>query len=108
MMMRNSQNSQNSTHRCPQSVDEAAERLISDLLIQHLNALAHMTDEEFNTLCDHVAPFLLDEFEIWQGNDALLESCFRNGDSDSVDPAQVILKRVKQLLSEFNGYLVIP
>jgi hypothetical protein len=73
-----------------------------------LNALAHMSDEEFNTLCDHVAPFLLDEFEIWQGNDALLESCFRNGDSDSVDPAQVILKRVKQLLSEFNGYLVIP
>ncbi len=99
---------QNSKHRCPQTVDEAAERLISDLLIQHLNALARMNEEEFKTLCDHVTPFLLDEFEIWQGNNALLESCYRNGDSDSDDPARVILKRVKQLIKQFNGYLVVP
>jgi hypothetical protein len=95
-------------HQCPQTVDEAAERLISDLLIQHLNALSHMDDETFDTLCDQVTPTLLEEFEIWQGNDALLSSCYQHGESDRDDPARIILNRVKELLSDFNGYLVIP
>lgn len=98
-------NSQND--RPPRSVDEAAERLIADLLIQHLSALSRMSEEEFNTLCDHVTPFLLDEFEIWQGNNALLESCYEDTDAAVDDPARIILNRVKDILNNFNCYLVI-
>jgi hypothetical protein len=93
--------------RNPRTVNEAAELLLSDLLIQHLNALSQMTEQEFNLLCDHVTPYLNDEFKIWQGNNDLLESCYRSGKDICVDPARVILNRVKDMLNNFNGFLVI-
>ncbi|MDA8139828.1 MAG: hypothetical protein M0036_14350 [Desulfobacteraceae bacterium] len=93
--------------RNPRTVNEAAELLLSDLLIQHLNTLSQMNDQEFELLCDHVTPFLNDEFKIWQGNNDLLESCYRSTKENSVDPARVILNRVKEMLTNFNGYLVI-
>ena len=94
-------------HRNPRTVNEAAELLLSDLLIQHLNALSQMTDNEFNQLCDHVIPYLNDEFRIWQGNNDLLESCYRSDSENCIDPARVILNRVKELLNNFSGFLVI-
>lgn len=94
-------------NRMPGTVEEAAELLISDLLIQHLQALSEMTDNEFNLLCEKVTPYLIDEFRLWQGNDALLESCFQNSGEHDEDPARVILNHVKTILNDFSGYLVI-
>jgi hypothetical protein len=94
-------------NRKPRSVNEAAELLISDLLIQHLQSLSCLSEKEFNLLCDQVTPYLNEEFQIWQGNDDLLESCYRNGSENFDNPARVILTRVKELLSNFNGFLVI-
>jgi hypothetical protein len=93
--------------RIPRTVDEAAELLISDLLIQHLQALSNMTEDDFDLLCDEVTPYLLDEFNLWQGNDQLLESCLkRAGDRDD-DPARIILESVKKKLRDFNCFVVI-
>lgn len=94
-------------HQRPKTVNEAAERLISDLLIQHLTALSQMTEQEFNLLCDHVTPYLIDEFKIWQGNDDLVESCFQTNDAAPDDPARIILNRVRDILNNFSGFLVI-
>lgn len=93
--------------RKPRTVNEAAELLLSDLLIQHLRTLSCMTEKEFNLLCDQVTPYLNEEFQIWQGNDDLLESCYRNSSEDFDNPARVILDRVKDLLNNFSGFLVI-
>lgn len=93
--------------RKPKTVNEAAELLISDLLIQHLSTLSQLTDQEFNRLCDHVRPYLIDEFQIWQGNDELIDSCFRNDDDSNDDPARVILNKVRDMLNNFSGFLVI-
>ncbi len=93
--------------RLPDTVDEAAELLISDLLIQHLQALSNMSENEFNILCDKVAPYLIEEFNIWQGNGALLNSCFTEGNEEDNDPTRVILQRVKEMLKDFHGFLVI-
>lgn len=91
----------------PRTVDEAAELLISDLLIQHLQALSNMTEDDFDLMCQEVTPYLLDEFKLWQGNDRLLESCLnRAGDSLS-DPARIILDSVKKKLRDFNCFVVI-
>ncbi len=90
----------------PATVEEAAEMLLSDLLMQHLQALSKMTDPDFDRLCDQVAPYLLEEFQLWQGNDALLDSCYSQ-DDDEADPARIILNRVKKILHDFNGFLVI-
>ncbi len=94
-------------YRTPTTVNEAAEMLLSDLLVQHLKTLSNMTDHEFNLLCDHVTPYLIEEFQIWQGNNDLLESCYECGDGENADPARIILNRVKEILSNFNGFLVI-
>ena len=95
--------------RCklPENVDEAAELLISDLLTQHLQTLSNMTDEDFEHLCDSVSPYLTEEFKLWQGNDTLLDSCYANVDGQETDPARIILKRVKQILHDFNGCFII-
>jgi hypothetical protein len=93
-------------HALPQTVEDAAELLLSDLLMQHLQALSNMTENAFDQLCDQVAPYLLDEFKIWQGNDILLDACFSNCEGDP-EPARVILKHVKKMLRNFRAFLVI-
>ena len=97
----------NDQHRKPKTVNEAAELLISDLLIQHLHSLSKMTEQEFNHLCDHVTPYLIDEFQIWQGNDDLLDSCYQSDDTAIDDPARIILNKVRDMLNNFSGFLVI-
>ena len=94
-------------YRMPTTVDEAAELLLSDLLIQHLQALSDMTESDFDNLCDKVTPYLIEEFQLWQGNEALLQSCFKVSGAEEQDPARVILARVKKILKDFHGFLVI-
>lgn len=94
-------------HKLPQTVKEAAELLLSDLLIQHLQTLYHMSEEDFEQLCDRVSPYLVEEFKLWQGNDRLLDSCFSNVDGHETDPTRIILKHVKGMLHDFHGFLVI-
>jgi hypothetical protein len=93
--------------RKPRTVNEAAELLISDLLIQHLHSLSCLTEKEFTSLCEQVTPYMNEEFQIWQGNDDLLESCYRQEVDNFDNPARIILNRVKEMLSNFNGLLVI-
>lgn len=97
----------NNKHRMPASVDEAAELLLSDLLLQHLQSLSKMDENDFDMLCERIAPYLLEEFKVWQGNDALLDSCFNQNEDADDDPARIILNRVKVLLNDFHGFLVI-
>lgn len=92
-------------YRIPSTVEEAAEILISDLLIQHLHALSEMSDHEFDFLCERVTPYLTDEFQLWQGNDALLDSCLKT--CEFGDPARIILDRVKKIVKNFHGFLLI-
>lgn len=94
-------------YKLPENVDEAAELLLSDLLVQHLQTLSNMSDEDFDCLCDRVSPYLAEEFRLWQGNELLLDSCYTNLDSQETDPARIILNRVKQMLHDFHGFLVI-
>ncbi len=97
----------NSGNKLPKSVDEAAELLLSDLLMQHLQALSNMTEEDFECLCDRVSPYLVEEFKLWQGNEPLLDSCYTDLETIEIDPARIILNRVKQMLHDFHGFLVI-
>jgi hypothetical protein len=97
----------NETYRLPKSVDEAAELLLSDLLLQHLQTLAQMSEEDYDELCHKLAPYLLEEFRIWQGNVALLDSCYGQSEPTAEDPTRIILNRVKKMLEDFQGFLVI-
>ena len=105
--MRSAMDNRNVRYKLPKNVDEAAELLLSDMLMQHLKALSNMSEQDFNLLCDRVAPYLIEEFKLWAGNEALLDSCFTRADIQETDPARIILNRVKQMLNDFHGFLVI-
>jgi hypothetical protein len=96
----------NMEHQAPRTVEEAAQLLLSDLLIQHLQAISQLSNSEFEELCNHVTPYLIEEFRLWQGNDALLNSCLDH-DAREDDPARIILNRVKDIICDFHGFLVI-
>jgi DNA topoisomerase IB len=93
----------------PQTIDQAADLLISDLLTDHVEAMARLSDEEFESLYQGVAPYLIDEFRLWSGNDnllaACLEACSANGEAP--DPARIILKRVVERIGDTEGIIII-
>jgi hypothetical protein len=93
--------------RMPENVDEAADILLSDLLMQHLRTLSRMSEENFDILCEKITPYLLDEFKLWQGNNLLLESCLLRTSDPNEDPARAILKSLKNKLRNFNGLMFI-
>ncbi len=89
----------------PRTPNEAAELLLSDLSAGHQKVLSNLDNEEFDLFYEFVAKFILDDFELWSGNDALLHSCYESlptGDT-SAEPAKIILNRVREMLQETCG-----
>lgn len=82
----------------PQNVDEVADLLVADLKGLHAKKIATMSEKEYYDVYAEVATFIIDEFRIWTGNEALLKSCFELQDvqSETFDPAMVILKKVRE------------
>ena len=93
----------------PQTIDQAADLLISDLLTDHVEAMASLSDEEFESLYQGVAPYLIDEFRLWSGNDILLAACIEESQAsgESPDPARIILKRVVERIGDTEGIIII-
>jgi hypothetical protein len=93
----------------PRTVEDVVELLISDLLTNHREALTGMSENDFDTLYQAVAPYILHEFRLWTGNNELLNACLAATDADGpeTDPAMIILRRVKQALREHHGVLII-
>lgn len=93
----------------PQTVDEVVDLLISDLLTFHREALVQMSENQFDRLYQTVAPYILSEFRLWTGNEALLRSCLEETDPEDpeTDPAIIILRKVKASLREAHGILII-
>lgn len=93
----------------PRTVDEAAELLISDIPIDQRNVLSRMGEREFMQFYSTVAEFIIEDFKLWTGNEALLNSCFDSVDTEDehYDPAMIILKKVKQKLQDTDGIIII-
>ena len=84
-----------------------AQILLSRILNEQLKSLSKLTNLEYENLCKELTPYLNDEYKIWQGNNALLESCMRVSRNATLDPARVILNRVIQIANNSQGYLVV-
>jgi DNA topoisomerase IB len=93
----------------PQTIDQAADLLIADLLTDHVEAMAGLSDEEFESLYQGVAPYLIDEFRLWSGNDNLLAACMEEcqANGEIPDPARVILRRVVERIGDTEGIIII-
>ena len=94
-------------YNVPKTIDEAAELLISDLSATHQDILSKLDDQEFDRFYESVAKFVLDDFELWSGNEALLWSCYTNDNDRAAEPAKIILNRVREMLQEVSGIVII-
>ncbi|MEJ2477151.1 MAG: hypothetical protein P8Y40_06575 [Desulfobacterales bacterium] len=78
-------------YRMPKTLDDAAEKVISDLPGGHQEILSRMTDKQFQRFYEKVAKFILDDFDLWLGNEELLHVTgivqfrFRRGDGFHFD-----------------------
>lgn len=99
----------NRRYRIPRTVEEAADLLIGDLPVGHQQAVAHMDDADFELFYNSVGKYILDDFEIWNGNEELLRSCYRSAGKRSAgkDPARIILERVREILRAGSGVVII-
>ena len=93
----------------PETIDDAVDLLISDLLTDHVDTLASLTEQQFDRLYALVAPYILSEFKLWSGNDRLLSACIADlGATDTdCDPAGLILRKARKRLRETTGVLII-
>ena len=93
----------------PHSVEEAVDLLISDMQPEEKETIATMNDDEFRRVLDEVAPFIIDDFKLWKGNDDLLQSCFAD-EYESIaefEPATIILRRLRRKLDSVPGVVII-
>jgi len=92
----------------PRTVDQAAELLISDLLLEHLQAITMLSESDFQQLCKAVAPYIIDEFQLYTGNDALLNDCFsRATSSQQTDPVTIILASMRSKLTQLHDIYIV-
>ena len=100
---------QHNQSQMPKTVDEAADRLIADLSIMDQEILSKMDDDEFDRFYKAAATCILEDFNLWTGNDQLLISCYAAEERNNADdePAKIILKKVKQKLQHTAGIVII-
>lgn len=59
----------------PKTVEEAIDHLIEKLPLHTKTKIAKMDKSDLTVLHITIGPHIRDEFELWKGNDELLESC---------------------------------
>ena len=95
------------SYKLPKTVDEAANLLISDLSTQQMAMMGRINDQDFDTLCDILIPYIQDDFRIWSGNEQLLMSCFSGDHSTSTDPMRIIMERVREKLQTQSDMILV-
>lgn len=93
----------------PETVDELVDLLLSDLTAEHRRTLSAMTHREFERFYLAVAEALLEEFGLWTGNEKLLASCMSEAGEDSrgMEPARIVLKKMRSRISEDPGIFIV-
>ena len=94
----------------PRSVKEAVDRLYAEISLNDEILLASMTEADLPDFHFSLGHHIRNEFGLWTGNDALLESCrIRSGEKDlHVDDASlIILKALWMRLKEEDRLNII-
>ena len=87
----------------PKTIDEATERLLSEISLDLVLLLAATADDELSYLHLSLGTYIRNEFGLWAGNEALLNSCQSVADKESIDAdeaATIILKALRNLILE--------
>jgi hypothetical protein len=94
----------------PKTVDQAVERLISELSFKDKTTIANMAEVELSVLHKTTGEYIRNEFGLWSGNKDLMTSCcfFAKRDKVSEDEASsIIIKELWKRLRETHRIRVI-
>jgi hypothetical protein len=85
----------------PRTVDEAVERLLANISLNDEILLATMTEDDLTDFHFSLGHHIRNEFGLWSGNDALLESCRISSGNENLhvdDASMVIIKALWEKL----------
>ena len=94
----------------PRTVNEAVERLNSELALKDKVTIANMAEIELSTLHSNLGEYIRNEFDLWHNNKDLLTSCcfFVKRDDVHVDEASsIIIRELWKRLRETHKLKVI-
>ena len=83
--------------KTPITVDQAAERLISELSFKDKTTIANMAEVELSVLHTIVGEYIRNEFGLWSGNKDLMTSCFFFAKRDKItadDASSIIIREL--------------
>lgn len=87
----------------PRTVDEAIERLISEMPLKDKVFLANMEEEDLISLHPTLGVYIRDNFGLWSGNEELMNSCRSLMGEDKIhedSASQLIISKLWQKLRE--------
>jgi hypothetical protein len=96
--------------RPPQNVDEAVERLISQMPLKDKATVANMSPDELPNLYSSLGDYILKNFGLLSGNPQLIESCRMAADGSVAhekDAAAIIIEALWQKLRRTHKLRVI-
>jgi len=99
------------TARLPHTVDEAVERLISELSFKDKASIAKMNEEDLDSLQPTMGRYIRDQFRLWSGNLPLMESCRSlSGEAElsEDDASAVVIRELWKELQESHQLRVVP
>ncbi|TRZ48892.1 hypothetical protein D4S03_09090 [bacterium] len=92
-------------HKLPQSVDDAVDILLSDLSLNSEIHMAAMKEEDIAGLHFSLGSAIRNEFGLWTGNEALMESCRKTSGDPHLhidDASMVIIKALWKRIKSSN------
>lgn len=98
------------TRPLPETVDQAVERLSSQLSLKDKSKIARMGDSHLETLDRTLGPYITDHFALQDGNEALISSCGFVLGKKSIKQAEaisLIIKRLWEKLQSSHGLRVV-
>jgi hypothetical protein len=94
----------------PKTVEEAVERLISELSLRDKSYLAKMTEQDLPNLQPSLGHYVRAAFGLWSGNSVLMESCRSVSGVNELnedDASAVIIREVWKQLRETHSMRVV-
>jgi hypothetical protein len=96
--------------KLPKTVDEAVDKLITDLPLKDKTTIAKMAEKDLMTLQITLGSYIGSEFGVWTGNAELLYSCKRASGDTHIDPDHaptVIIEKLWKRLRESHRLRVV-
>ena len=94
----------------PKDVDEAVERLFSQMTLKDKSKIARMNKGDLKTLGRSLGRYIIDNFGLWENNDALISSCgfmLGKGSIEEEEAIALIIRKLWKKLQSSHGLRVV-